>query len=1335
MTKQLLLPLSILLLLGIFFTQNAIAQTYCTSKANAPWNEWIANVQIGTLNNASQKEGYGNFVNLSTDIVKGTNYTLNVTQGFSWAPDPSNTTQQGRAWMDLNRNGIFEDTEIVATFTRNATISSITIPTTAPNGATRLRISLKTIGLPTACETFDKGEVEDYTVNITGGGVVNTGCRAQDSLELIRFYNATGGPNWTNKWNFNTPINTWYGVYSFTPEGCVRAIELNQNNLVGLMPDIRMANLEEFRAIGNQLSGTIPNLSTPNLTVLFLSNNLLSGSIPNFNMPKLEVLQLYGNQLTGTIPNFNMPNMRQFSLGQNRLTGAIPNFNFPNVAFCNLNDNQLSGAIPNFNFGNSLLSLTLQNNQLSGCIPLSLRNQCGRNSVTISNNPNLSTQDFDAFCSASNTGACTGGATCFNKFQMVATYPTVGQCFTNETYPSEYGTLQMLGARIADGFAFYANYPNNYGLSYNYFTKQAGTTTPPAGISFRNCTGVNWTYFVVQGFSHDERFSSVIGDQYYRVGVYGAETNPDSIVIETSQVGGLARVHKSVSKSLNCSPCVTNDRVAPVINCPTTTITYSQPFSPDALRLSNIVNIGFGTPGTNIQVTDNCNQPMIGFQYINGVYWGGVYPISLVAYDSAGNKTACNFNLKIPCSSSVSAPFISNCPTNISLQAAAGQTCATATWIPPTAANGGSPTRLTSNFTSGTCFPIGTTAVIYTARDSCGNATTCTFNVTVTGGTTGGADCASKGTAPWEYAIGNVSLNTLNNTSDKFKDINTLGYSDYTNLTTTLNKGQSYPLSITPLLSWIGNLPNAYCRVWIDFNQNKTFEANELVLEKTNANPLTQSVLIPSTALTGNTRMRVSLKNGAYPTACETFEKGEVEDYTVNIQSGGVVLPCDPKLKCPNDTTIVIPPTEFATCQSLNNKPPTFDVPACGTFVNSLSLNQQSCLLLGVTPLTWTINFSNGSKASCTFNVTVQQQTTNNGPDLTLANLTVSNPSVQQGQVLSFKADFKNVGNAPVSGNFSVKSYLSTNPLLDASDYQDGIITTGNYAAGFSVLQVPAAMTVRNTVTPGQYYLILRIDANDEVIESSENNNYIVSTGLITVTGTTGGGSDIGLSLTSTPSVYRPYTTQNFRITAFNSGTTAFSNVKIKFTRPALTSSGGTKVASIGTFQDYCPGGIECSEWTIPTLAGGATATLDAPVFILAPIGAITATATLLSSTPTDNIVANNTASVTINSATAPIAASLIVYRPTQLIPIVIQKLNPTLTEGEITLELESLIEKTVDFGISNAMGQQVMLQQIAVERGMNKVGFDVSQLPQGLYFIQTNVGKGRNVPTKFIKL
>lgn len=152
------------------------------------------------------------------------------------------------------------------------------------------------------------------------------------------------------------------------------------------------------------------------------------------------------------------------------------------------------------------------------------------------------------------------------------------------------------------------------------------------------------------------------------------------------------------------------------------------------------------------------------------------------------------------------------------------------------------------------------------------------------GGQTGGNYCASKGVAPWELWISNVQFDSINNTSDKFKDFNTLGYSDYTNLSTTIAKNRPYQLSITPSLSWIGNLSNVYCRVWIDYNGNKTYESTELVFQGTNRDAFSGNVTIPATGIEGDVRMRVAVKWGGYPEPCETFARGEVEDYTINLQ-------------------------------------------------------------------------------------------------------------------------------------------------------------------------------------------------------------------------------------------------------------------------------------------------------------------------------------------------------------------------------------------------------------------------------------------------------------------
>src|SRR5690606_3656370 len=48
---------------------------------------------------------------------------------------------------------------------------TFTIPAGTVGGATRMRVSMKYNGIPTSCETFSYGEVEDYTINLgTSGG-------------------------------------------------------------------------------------------------------------------------------------------------------------------------------------------------------------------------------------------------------------------------------------------------------------------------------------------------------------------------------------------------------------------------------------------------------------------------------------------------------------------------------------------------------------------------------------------------------------------------------------------------------------------------------------------------------------------------------------------------------------------------------------------------------------------------------------------------------------------------------------------------------------------------------------------------------------------------------------------------------------------------------------------------------------------------------------------------------------------------------------------------------------------------------------------------------------
>lgn len=105
-----------------------------------------------------------------------------------------------------------------------------------------------------------------------------------DSLALVALYEATDGANWTNTWDLETPINTWYGV-TINDNNCVQALVLESNNLTGPIPP-ELGDLSALYSLSlpsNNLNGSIPPElgSLQNLTgFLSLFSNNLSGSIP-----------------------------------------------------------------------------------------------------------------------------------------------------------------------------------------------------------------------------------------------------------------------------------------------------------------------------------------------------------------------------------------------------------------------------------------------------------------------------------------------------------------------------------------------------------------------------------------------------------------------------------------------------------------------------------------------------------------------------------------------------------------------------------------------------------------------------------------------------------------------------------------------------------------------------------------------------------------------------------------------------------------------------------------------------------------------------------------------
>ncbi|RAK19371.1 putative secreted protein (Por secretion system target) [Flavobacterium aquaticum] len=169
------------------------------------------------------------------------------------------------------------------------------------------------------------------------------------------------------------------------------------------------------------------------------------------------------------------------------------------------------------------------------------------------------------------------------------------------------------------------------------------------------------------------------------------------------------------------------------------------------------------------------------------------------------------------------------------------------------------------------------------AKDAAGNISLAsnTVNVTTLANTLVATPtyCNSNGNTSGEY-INRVFMGTIDNISG-----NNNGYGNYTAMSTSVSLGSTEKIMITP--KWMGTVRVEFYNVWIDFNQNGIFESSELVFSKSRSKNSSVSgpVYIPTNALTGTTRMRVSMKYNALPSVCEVFTNGEVEDYSINIIS------------------------------------------------------------------------------------------------------------------------------------------------------------------------------------------------------------------------------------------------------------------------------------------------------------------------------------------------------------------------------------------------------------------------------------------------------------------
>jgi len=166
--------------------------------------------------------------------------------------------------------------------------------------------------------------------------------------------------------------------------------------------------------------------------------------------------------------------------------------------------------------------------------------------------------------------------------------------------------------------------------------------------------------------------------------------------------------------NVTCQTCNTN----PVISCPSSrTVCVGSSSSPSILGTATATG-GSNCPTPSVNFSDlTVNSGNCGGQVITRTWTANYAGMS-------GFSASCVQTINLVDNTS---PTIFGCPANMTVSSAS----VPVTWVAPTANDACGTANLSSNFNSGSTFPHGTTTVIYTAADACGNTSTCSFTVTV----------------------------------------------------------------------------------------------------------------------------------------------------------------------------------------------------------------------------------------------------------------------------------------------------------------------------------------------------------------------------------------------------------------------------------------------------------------------------------------------------------------------------------------------------------------------------------------------------------------------------
>jgi chitodextrinase len=915
---------------SVLFTTTEIQLNYCASQSSNVNDEYIGNVQLNTINNTSGAQFYSDFTNISTTLTKGDNYNISITA--IWTGTVYN---EGYAvWIDYNKDGDFDDAG-EQVFTRSATnqspvSGSFTIPEAAVEGATRMRVSMKYNAVPTACESFTWGEVEDYTVIIEGSGPDIEAPTAPTNLTASNTTQTTTDLSW-NASTDNVGV-TGYDVYQ---DGVLIASVTTTNYQVnGLNPSTSYTFFVRAKDAAGNVSG---NSNTANVTTLTPPDSEAPTAPTNLTASNTTQST---TDLSWTASTDNIGVVAYDVFQDGTLVASVSSTTL-----------QVTGLAASTNYSFAVRARDAAGNQsaFSNTVVVTTLDTQAPTAPTnlTASNTTQTTTDLSWNASTDNVGVT--GYDVYQDGVLIASVTT-----TN---------YQVNGLNPSTSYTFFVRAKDAAGnVSGNSNTANVTTLTPPdseaptaptnltASNTTQSTTDLSWTaatdnigVVAYDVFQDGVQIASVSGTTYQAAGLIPGTTYQFRVrsrdaagnISELSNIAEITTLELSINYCTSTSTNVNDEYISRVRLNSIDNSSGAQFYSDFTAISTNLVK------GTAYTIT--INPTWTGTVYAEGyAVWidlngdgdftdagelvfsqtpttasvvTGSFTIPISATDGATRmRVSMKYNA-VPTSCEtftfgevedytvvLQEPVPDNespsTPTNLT----ASNTTQTTTDLSWNASTDNVGVTAYEVYLNGTLLgttgatnaqitglnPSTTYSFYVIALDAAGNSSAQSNIVNVTTLDNTLTYCASQGNNSNDEWIQRVQLGSINNNSG-----NNGGYADFTSISTNLAKGSSNTIVITP--AWSGTRYREAYRVWIDYNQDGSFDGpGELVFNRsrTTSTSISGSFTVPTSALNGATRMRVSMKYNASPTSCETFAFGEVEDYTVfiiNSSKGDIV--------------------------------------------------------------------------------------------------------------------------------------------------------------------------------------------------------------------------------------------------------------------------------------------------------------------------------------------------------------------------------------------------------------------------------------------------------------